>query len=221
MRIASATERIEKYIEQFNMASFLNANMLRHLQIFEFEAYSNIYIEHDEQHYLYFLVEGRVQCHHYHINGKLAVFAISEPFSAIGDLEILNQERVNSNVLATQRTVMLGVSRNVVQQYGTDDPKFLRFIISELTRKMYKSNDLQMIYTLSAKQRLAQFILLQSDDDQGAVFLPSKEALASLLLATPRHLNRVLRELVDEGVISDSYPLISILDKQALSDEIQ
>ena len=45
---------------------------------------------------------------------------------------------------------------------------------------------------------------------QGAVLLPDKEGLASLMGTTSRHLNRVLRELVDDGYISASYPLVHL-----------
>jgi len=50
------------------------------------------------------------------------------------------------------------------------------------------------------------------------VVLPDKEGLASLLGTTTRHLNRVLKELVAFGCISDGYPLVHILKREALED---
>src|SRR5688572_23398120 len=100
MRVANSENVIEHYISKFEMSGFLNKYLLDCLQLFHFPAYNNVYVQEDEQHYLYFLVEGQVQCNHYHLNGKLAVFALCDPFAAIGDLEILSRERVNSNVIA-------------------------------------------------------------------------------------------------------------------------
>ncbi len=216
MRVIRSETTIEQYITRFGMTRFLNDDLLRHLQPFHFPAYSNIYIEQDEQHYFYFLVKGQVQCSHYHLNGKLAVIALSEPFAAIGDMEILSAEPVKSNVIATQDTTMLGITSQVVERYGTDDPRFLRFLIDQLREKLYKTNALQMNQVLPVSNRLAVYLLAQPTNDAGAVTLPGKEDLASLLGTTPRHLNRVLRDLVEAGTISAGYPQVQILNRAAL-----
>lgn len=211
-----ALSTIQQYVAQYNMASFLNDDLLNRLQIFRFPAYSNIYIEMDQQHYLYFLVEGQVQCYHYHLNGRLAVIAISNPFSAIGDLEILTDRPVNSNVIATRSTIMLALDSLDVNRYGADDPRFLRFIIDELRDKMYKSDSIQTSHVLPVIDRLALYILAQPPHDDDGIVLPDKDTLASLLGTTPRHLNRVLRELVEAGAISAGYPLVKILNRTTI-----
>ena len=135
MRVMNAEETMQAYIAKYKMATFLNEDLLKHLELFHFSAYSNVYIEEDIQHTLYFLVEGQVQCNHYQLNGNLAVLALSEPFCAIGDLEILTKERVNSNVIATKDTTMLGIARPIVERYGANDAAFLRFLPLMLTHK--------------------------------------------------------------------------------------
>lgn len=216
MRIANAQETIQHYVSAFDMAAFLNDDLLAHLQLFHFPAYSPIMIEEDEQHYLYFLVEGQAQCSHYHLNGKLAVIAVSTPFAAIGDVEILSAERVYSNVIATQETTMLGIASTHVDRYGANDPRFLRFLIDELRSKLLRTNSLQVNQVLPAINRLALYLLSQPAAPDGCVMLPDKEALASLLGATPRHLNRVIKELVESGSISAEYPAVRILNRRAL-----
>jgi CRP/FNR family transcriptional regulator, putaive post-exponential-phase nitrogen-starvation regulator len=219
MHIIRPEKTIQHYISTFNMASFLNDDLLASLQHFHFPTYTNIYIEEDEQHFLYFLVEGQVQCSHYHLNGRLAVIALSQPFTAIGDFEILSEERVYSNVIATQDTTMLGIARSVVQRYGADDSRFLRFLIDQLREKLYQTNSLQMNQVLPVIKRLALYILAHpTKNEDGVVVLPNKEDFASLLGTTPRHLNRVLRELVESGGISATYPRVHILNRLALQD---
>lgn len=217
MRIASAEETIQQYVTQYGITRFLNENLLDHLQLFHFPVYSHVYIAQDEQHYMYFLVEGEVQCSHYHLNGKLAVFAVSKPFAAIGDIEILSGMPVKSNVIATQETTMLGIASPVVERYGADDPRFLRFLIEQLREKLYTTNSLQINQILPVMNRLVVYLLAQpAANADGAVLLPDKEGLASLMGTTPRHLNRVLRELVDDGYISAGYPMVCILNREAL-----
>jgi CRP-like cAMP-binding protein len=217
MRITSAEKTIQDYVAQFGMTRFLNEDLLDHLQLFHFPLYSHIYIEQDEQHYLYFLVEGQVQCSHYHLNGKLAVIALLKPFAAIGDFEILSAMPVKGNVIAVQETTMLGIASAMVDRYGADDPRFLRFLIEQLREKLYNTNALQMNQLLPVINRLAVYLLAQpAANAEGAILLPDKEGLASLMGTTPRHLNRVLRELVDDGYISAGYPVVHILNREVL-----
>ncbi len=217
MRGSNPEQLIQHYVMKFGMTQFLNEDLLNHLQLFRFPIYHTIYIEQEEQHHLYFLVEGEVQCSHYHLNGKLAVLALSRPFTAIGDFEILSEMRVKSNVIATQPTTILGIASEVVNHYGADDPRFLRFLIEQLRDKLYKTNTLHMNQVLPVNKRLAIYLLAQpTADANGTVSLPDKEGLAALMGTTPRHLNRVLRDMIDEGYISATYPLVRILNKGML-----
>lgn len=218
MRVANAENLIQAYIAQYNMPNFLNENLLTHLELFRFPAYAHVMREEDEQHYFYFLVEGQVQCNHYHLNGKLAVIAISKPFTAIGDFEIFGEEKVRTNVIAVQDVVMLGIRRELVEYYGADDPRFLRFLIEQLRHKLYQSNAIQMSQGLSVIQRVAIHLLAQTNHNEIAIVLPEKEILASLLGTTQRHLNRVFKQLIDEDIISVNYPDVHILNRIALED---
>ncbi len=215
-RVNQSEDVIQHYIETYRMETFLNDDLRNHLQLFRFPAYSHVYIEQDKQHVLYFLVEGQVQCNHYHLNGRLAVIAISEPFSVIGDMEILTEQPVRSNVIATRRTVMLGIESEVVERYGRNDPRFLRFLIEQLREKLYKTNSLQVTQVLPVMNRLALYMLATQRSADGAIILPNKEELASLLGTTPRHLNRVLKEMVESGWIGAGYPRVRLLDQSAL-----
>jgi CRP-like cAMP-binding protein len=218
LRVIQPEKTIPYYVAQFDMADFLNSDMLNHLQLFQFSPYTHVYTEQDEQHYLYFLVEGEVQCSHYHLNGNLAVFAVSRPFTVIGDVEIVTEEVVRSNVIATQHTIMLGITRDIIKRYGADDPRFLRFLIQQLGEKLYKTNALQVNQSLPVINRLAVYIMTQLTEQQDSVILPGKEDLASLLGITPRHLNRVLKAMIDMGAIGTSYPRVHIHSLSILED---
>jgi CRP-like cAMP-binding protein len=217
MRITKSEKTVQYYVDRFEMATFLNDRLLDALRPFHFPAYASIYIEQDEQHFLYFLVEGQVQCNHYHPNGKLAVFAVVTPFAAIGDIEILHNDPVHSNVIATTDTTLLGIEAVFVQRYGAEDPRFLRFLIDQIRTKLYQTNTMQINQILPVIHRLALY-MLSRPAEQDFITLPDKSDLASLMGATVRHLNRVLKEMVEMAYISDSYPRVRILDRQALED---
>jgi CRP-like cAMP-binding protein len=217
MRVANPGQAIQHYVASFNMTSILNDKLLSSLQLYHFPAYTYIYIERDEQHVFYFLVEGEMQCNHYHANGKLSVIGLYKPFAAMGDFEILSEERVKCNVIATQDTTALGIAKTEVRRYGEDDPRFLRFLYDQVRAKAYMKSDLQKSQILPLINRLATYLVAQpTHDGEGALILPGKEELAPLLGTTPRHLNRVLKELVSSGCISAGYPLVRILKRSDL-----
>lgn len=217
MHVPQTDQTIRRYVEMFQMKRFLNADLLQSLQLFTFPAYANVYVEREAMKYLYFLVEGQVQCSHYHLNGKLAVIALSEPFTAIGDLEVMSRERVGSNVIATKPTTMLGIADAAVQQFGADDPRFLRFLIDQLRQKIYNNNTLQTGRVLPVACRLALYILALPVTEPGQfATLPDKESLASLLGTTERHLNRVINDLVASRGIECDYPVVRVRDAAVL-----
>ena len=216
MRVANSAETLQYYISMYDMDSFMNNDMLACLQVFRFAPYTNVYLEGDEQHMMYFLVEGQVQCSHYHQSGKLAVFAVNDPFAAIGDFEIFTERKVKSNVITIRNTTLLGIERVFVDRYGQDDPRFLHFLLDQLRDKLYRTNNLQMSHVLPLISRLAVYLLSRPTNEDDRVTLPGKEELASMMGATSRHLNRVIKELVEEGAISTEYPFMQILDRSAL-----
>ena len=219
MRVANPEQTIQHYVAAFEMTSFLNDNLLRSLQLYHFPAYTYIYVEQDEQLVFYFLVEGEMQCNHYHANGKLSVIGLYKPFAAMGDFEILSEEPVKCNVIATRDTLALGITKSEVRRYGEADPRFLRFLYDQVRAKAYAKSDLQKSQILPLINRLATYLVAQpTHDGDSAVILPSKEELAPLLGTTPRHLNRVLKDLVRSGSISGGYPLVRILKRSDLQD---
>lgn len=203
--MTSAPEaRVDQYIERFKMRSFLNDALIERLRLVRFPPYAAVYREQTVQDRLYFLVEGQLQCSHYHANGKLAVIAISKPFAAIGDVEILSDEPLRADVITTEGCVLLSLTRSDVQRFGSDDPRFLRFLIDQLRAKLYQSNAIQSGIVLPVASRLALYLLSNAElhTDAWRVAVPHKERLASLLGTTTRHLNRVLHDLSVSGTLA-------------------
>ncbi|MEL6524983.1 MAG: Crp/Fnr family transcriptional regulator, partial [Chloroflexota bacterium] len=199
---------------QHNMASFLNQPLLDALRLFEFAYDSHIYIEETEQDYLYFLVDGQVQCSHYHANGKLAVIAFSEPFTTLGEMEIFADATLKTDVVALKKSVMLGILRTLVHQHGAQYPPFLHFIINEMRDKLYALDILQRDLVLPVTSRFITYLLTHRQGN--SVTLPDKDSLAALLGTTVRHLNRVIKQLSQAKMVSDTYPRIKILDEDNL-----
>ena len=120
-------------------------------------------------------------------------------------------------MIATEDTIMLGIEATAVERFGENDPRFLHFLIEQLRHKIFKITHLQTNHLLPVINQLTAYVLMQTEHvENDVIVLPRKEELASLLRTTPRHLNRVLKELEGIGAISSEYPLIHIINQQTL-----
>lgn len=204
-------KNLEYYIKEFNIGRFLNEKLLSHIQILHLEAYETLIAEQSIPQYFYLLVEGQIKCAHYHSNGTLAVVQIMHPFSALGDVELINKHRAMTAAVATRPSVVLGIPASIIRDEGMNDPLFLQFISEELVKKLHDSTALRLGHLLPVKSRLALFVVSKPDAADGNILVfPEKEALASMLGTTYRHLNRVLKELMEENTIGPGYPGVRI-----------
>lgn len=219
MTIDDSQSAIGEYVRRYHMERFLPGELLRNLRRFTYGAYETVLTTDARANHLFFLVEGQLQCARHHLNGKLAVLALSEPFAAIGDLELLTDRPILSTVVSTRPSTLLGVSVPLVERYGSDDPRFLRFLLDEVRTKMVESNELQLSHVLPVASRLALYMLARtarSTAPRPTLDLPPKESLASLLGTTTRHLNRVIADLVSGGAIEVAGRRVIVVDSSAL-----
>ena len=212
---------IDYYTDKYSLKNILNSVLIENMKMYRFESYKTIFPEQKEIPMFYLLVEGELRCAHYNANGTLAVVAISKPLTALGDVEILNNNPASTAVMTTAPSVLLGIPMDKVRKHGLEDPVFLRFIIEQLVDKLYFSTSLILGHILPVKSRFALYIMTRPESgSSNVIILPEKEVLASMLGTSVRHLNRVLKELASEEAIGTGYPGIRIKDKKLLNSLI-
>lgn len=196
----SAQHLLTKYIEEYALDTHLNADLLRSLRVYQFEAGQEVYTAKSKLEHLYFLVHGKAQVSYYLATGKRSIIAMIKPFSVIGDIELFEDKTLQLNVITTETSIFLGIKKADVMQYGYHDPRFLRFTILHLSRKLRGSGYNQLSQDLPLINRVANYLLVQTISDT-VISLESKAIIADLLGTTARHLNRVIKTLEDEGII--------------------
>jgi CRP-like cAMP-binding protein len=206
----------DQYIEQFRLWDHLNGELLQCLKLFRFEPQHELFVQSLEQAFVYWLVSGSAQVNHYHTNGKLSVLAILKPLSIIGDLEIFTFDRIKTNVVILEQSSLLGVEKTCIERYGYDDPRFLRFIIQNLSHKLYQSTLLQIGTVQPLLYRFSSYLIEICGSDTNVALLPLRSHLAALLGTTPRHLTRVIKQLEEQNIIEVYGRTITILDRQKL-----
>lgn len=194
MPVSDDAAVIAKAVEAFGLRQHLNADLLRGLRLFTFPAQSQVYAQAGDPTYLYLLIEGRMEVHL-----DQAVLALLEPLSLVGDVELFSPQPSLSTVTTIDACRCLGIERAMAQRFGADDPRFLRLIIANLSAKLQGASSIQSEHRLPLVSRLAAYLLRQADGN--TLHFTSKVQLAALLGSTPRHLNRVLRQMEADGLL--------------------
>ena len=167
----------------------------------------------------FLLVAGKLQVGYLHPNGYQAVFAFETPLSIIGDIELFEDRSAasNVNVQAVEDSLLLVTAADIVRAHGSEDARFLRFLLRYLARKIDFSSTLLSQVSLSAENRLARYLLARMKKD-GLVFqLEKREALAALLGISVRHLNRTLNSICKNQIITLKNKTVQILNPNELN----
>ena len=92
-------------------------------------------------------------------------------------------------------------------------PIFLRFIISSLEKKLRNNSlysSINILYPL--ENRFASYLLSVVPSDSNTITIEGVNHISELLGSSYRHLNRVIKALIDSNIIKKTKKEIHILD---------
>lgn len=174
---------------------------------------------------MFFLVEGKVKTYTLHGNGKSILLRVNYPLSVFGDVELLTDYKVACNVEAINRSVLIGIEFDKLKGSMCNDTNFLKFIIKNLSNKLYtisNSTSINLLYPLET--RLSSYILsILNKDEQGSldkkqVNIPKLTEIAPLLGTSYRNLNRVINKLEEKDIIQKNRSIIIIKNLKKLKE---
>lgn len=215
-----AMKHAKEYIAQWQLEEHLSPDLLRNLHLFRTDAGYEFTVQDDEAAKLYFLVEGSVHVRYAHANGKESVVGRITPLALIGELDLFYQPDLYLSLVTQEPSTFLFIDKAIALQFGQDDPRFLRLIIQNLAAKLTASTRILKHNVLPLMGQVASYLLANNAAHESipnrAVDIPSRAYLAELMGTTPRHLNRVLNTLADEGIITLYANRIIVHDRAAL-----
>ncbi|WP_020431808.1 cyclic nucleotide-binding domain-containing protein, partial [Paenibacillus riograndensis] len=114
----------------------------------------------DRLEHMFILVEGRLKIHTLLPNGKSLLVRFARPMSVIGDVELLRQYPVKNEVVSMGESLLLAAGRALVLKEFEENTALLRFLVGELSHKMYtlgQTTALNLLYPL--ENRFASYLL--------------------------------------------------------------
>ncbi|KAB3529288.1 helix-turn-helix domain-containing protein [Alkaliphilus pronyensis] len=208
---------LKHYIDKYSIGSIFSVDMYGFMELFRFGAGECICKANDEMTYFYLHVKGKLKIYTMLDNGRSILLRFNKPLSILGDVEILNEQLVKCYVDSLDESLLIGIKLEDLKKYAYEDPVFLRFVIKNLSYKLYtisNSSSINLLYPL--ENRLACYLLSITGGENNSRFheimTDNYEEMANLLGSSYRHLSRVIKKLELEGIIKKNKKKISILN---------
>lgn len=180
---------------------------LVHLPIDEitFDAGATLYSAGDDGTALYTIRAGLVKLVQYRADGTQRIVRLLKSGATAG-LEATLGQPYEHTAIALQSTQTCRIPRQVVDRLSRETPRLHRQLMQRWHAALRQADDwLTDLSTGKAPQRLAR-LMLQLAEDDGAVSLPSREDVGSMLGITTEHASRTVAEFRRNGVISEIAP---------------
>ena len=195
MREIRDEQLLERYIRKFHIRSFFDTQDLP-FRLYEYAPGEMINIVHPLEESIKFFVEGVFD--HYTIleDGTPYLIFHCESFGFMGDLAFCHRQPQNryQEVIETVRAVELPLEalRPVLEQ----DNRFLRFLLDSMARQMTRSMNIR-VNEGSAQQALLAYLRWRCPNHT----ITNVSEAAAHINYSRRQLQRVLKELTDQGIL--------------------
>ena len=210
---------MQQYIEKYELSNVLNQPLLNHISLSTYKKGEFIVREGEVPNFLYFLVEGRVKFYATSEEGKTLILGFRNSFTVFGDIEFMHKLPYTNTLEAVTDVVVLKIPLTVVHQEGMQYLPFTTFMLEILTRKFYVNNktvSLNFLYGVDV--RVASYLLSMTVSEESVAVSHLKEA-AEFMGTTYRHVNRILKKLIEEGIIERSNKIIRVVDRERLNEK--
>lgn len=167
---------------------------------------------------MYVVVYGEIRLLARSASGGERLTGVVEPGRSFGEPVMFLERPALVDAEAATDAMVLHVPKQAVFAEIERDPQFARRMIAGLSQRIETFVQEQERRTVGGRARLADYLARRAAQaPEATLTLPaSKAALASHLHLTAEHFSRLLRELVDDGLIQVQGRRITVLDSERL-----
>lgn len=163
----------------------------------------------------YWVVYGQVHIAVHSKQGGVKMLAILGPNKCFGLGEMVMGQPHQTCVKTTANSMLLHTDREVIFDVASENPEFSREVMTCLGRQFCGLVRDIGSYSLSAHQRLADYLLRQGGErlpNAEIALVANKGVIAARLSLTPETLSRVFRDFSQDGIIKVNGRRITVLD---------
>ncbi len=172
------------------------------------------------------VLEGRVKVSNLHSSGKQMVLAYLDVGSWFGEISMFDGLGRSHDTHADGETLLAFISRADFHRLLNQYPQTYHYFTQLLCQRLRNTfNFIDSTATLSLKQQLAKrLILLSSNFGQRLAghtrieIAASQETLAMMINSSRQTINRLLKEMEQQGYLKTHYGKITLLDIDQLKE---
>ncbi|QMI50238.1 cyclic nucleotide-binding domain-containing protein [Streptococcus salivarius] len=163
---------------------------------------------------LTYILSGKVKIVRSLFNGKEHILETLNQPQILGDVELMTNQPAGSSVIALEDVQAVQLPLNNKEEL-LKDPVFLYQIGRNLAMALHKQGiTASTNASYSVKERLATHILNSEEEN---IFQLSPSILASRFGTSYRHVQRVIKQFIDQGIIKkEAFKTYRILERQTL-----
>lgn len=221
MKIIEDPNELQLYIRLHRFSEIFDVSKVP-FKIIEVKEGEILMKEGEELKELIYLVAGRVKVTSSVQNGKSLLLRFNHPLTILGDLELIRNITVQSEITAVIDSIIMTIPIDYIRQNEMTNPKFLQQLLQHVSYKLQTSTISARVNLLeSVESRFASFLLStvssEPDNDFGQELQTMRIAeIADLLGTSHRHLNRVVKKLTEQQIIAREQSHLIILDDSKL-----
>lgn len=216
-------EAVRTLTEQNGLTAMFSSGAIAQMELRRYGDGEGVCSVGDRLEYMFFLLQGKLKIHTLLPNGKSVLVRFARPMSVIGDVELMRQYPVKNEVVSVGDSLLLAAGRKQLLREAENNTALLRFLVGELGHKMYtlgQNSAMNVLYPV--ENRFASYLLSLFSDNTGAqrveeIRTSTLTETADLLGTSYRHLNRVVRGLIEEGIIERRNGRLIVRDEARLA----
>lgn len=225
MKIIKNPSLLQEKLMEYELHQIFTDKKQRPFTLQLYKAGEVILQEGEEMQQLLYLVEGRIKATSSVETGKSLLLRFNHPLALIGDLELIRNIPVQSQITAVTECLFIALPFDYIYKHEMTNPAFLQDLLKHLSYKLQTLTTASRVNLLaSVENRLASYLLsISTPGNEFGTELQTGNIgeIADLLGTTHRHLNRVLHNLTDRGILEKTRKHIRIVDYKKLEEMSQ
>lgn len=218
MKFIHDLKLLETKLREYHIEEMFNREKQPPFTLQQYGQDEIVLLEGSELESLLFLVEGKVKITSSVETGKSLLLRFVQPFSIIGDIELVRNVPIQSQVKAVNECLLIGLHFDYIKQYEMNNPRFLHTLLEHVSYKLQTCTTASRVNLLaSVENKFASYLMSTISSDPDNIFgmelkTSNIKEIADLLGTTYRHLNRVIHSLSEKKIIERDKNSIRILN---------
>ncbi len=193
MKISNNTVKINMYLDKYGIKEYLQDY---ELVLYSFDAYEKLNEKLNPKQFLLFLVSGDVALKTVRLDGSLSQTTIAKPFTCFGEMEFAYPEAKQNIIETVTECEMIGIDIEKYKFKIENDAKLLNLLLKSVVRKIAMISDI-FYETTDVQSRVLFYLENESKTHE----IHGVEQLSQHLNCSRRQLQRVLKNMINEGMI--------------------